>query len=366
MGGERSVHFSTASLDLLPINDVYVSERLLAASYGVVMAHQQYDAKFQLPLASFLVDIGNAVISPNATYPTNHWLARLYIQGIGTFARIYYPDAVPVDIGANGKFSFAPGKWVEPLEEDDPRSLEVDHTLHTNFANYTVGQLFKDRGNYNMEHKGYLSALTHIRGTIWSLGWRETGLGETGLGEIDQEIMNYYDPIDRSKIDRYGKKYSWIGFYTYAGILSDQGKLVESERLSDIGIDPSFPEIPIPVSIQLPHWAQSLPIKDGRWLEEGVIKIPNEFLYRAEIDSRQGPWIATYGFLTTDKQAPGRKVFGFITALLVPEKNVNQLIKEFNSVENPGGLHFSEIPSDYYTFAGEIPWSSRFRTQRGG
>jgi hypothetical protein len=343
------------TLDSLPINDVYVSERLLAASYGVVMAHQQYDAKFQVPLASFLLKMGNAVYGPYATHPTNHWLVRLYMQGIVTFARVYYPEAIPENIAANGNFSFAPGKWIEPLDEKDPRSLEVDHTLHINFANYTVGRLFTDRGNYNMEHKGYLSALAHIRGTIWSLGWREAE-----LGAVDQEIVKYNDPTDRSRIDRYGKKYSWIGYYTYAGILTDQGMISEGERLSDIGIDPSFPELPIPSSVQLPHWAQPLPIEDEHWLEEGVVKIPNEILYRSEIDSRQGPWIATYGFLTTDKQAPGRKVFGYINALLVPEKSVNPLIRAFNSAEYPRNLQFSEIPADYYTFAGEIPWSPNF------
>ena len=61
--------------------------------------------------------------------------------------------------------------------------------------------------------------------------------------------------------ERYGKKYGWIGFYTYAGMLDSDGRLPkDDERLSDVPIDPSFPESP-PALIDLPISGSAQPLK---------------------------------------------------------------------------------------------------------
>ena len=51
------------------------------------------------------------------------------------------------------------------------------------FENYTLGRLFDDRGHYDMNHAGHQSAVAHVRGTVWALGWRKS-LFEA----IDREI----------------------------------------------------------------------------------------------------------------------------------------------------------------------------------
>ena len=74
------------TLDSLAINDVYVPERLLAASYGVAMAHQLPQPDFAHALSFYLTGLRDRLIGADASTPTNHWLARLYVEGTANLA----------------------------------------------------------------------------------------------------------------------------------------------------------------------------------------------------------------------------------------------------------------------------------------
>ena len=78
-------------------------------------------------------------------------------------------------------------------------------------------------------------------------------------------------------MDRYGKKYGWVGFYTRAGQLTDAGLLPDEKRLSDLGIDPSFPEPPPPAPIRLPKSAGPTPENDPDWLRSGQLSYPMSY-----------------------------------------------------------------------------------------
>ncbi|MBU4533437.1 MAG: hypothetical protein KJ650_07415 [Firmicutes bacterium] len=353
--GDPAALFSL-TLDALAVNDPYVAERLLAASYGVVMAHQLPEPAFAGSLAPYLEGLRDALTGATATNPTNHWLARLYVQGTVTLALTYYGDTVPQGLEVNGQVSFAPGAMVDPIRSEDQRAPEVKKTLHMDFENYTLGRLFDDRRNYDMSHSGHQGACAHVRGMVWALGWRETG-----LGTIDKGLSSFSYRGHQTLIERYGKKYGWIGFYTYAGMLADKGRLpTHHGRLSDMQIDPSFPEPPSPAPFHLPIWALRTPADDRHWIRRGIITVPNELLYRKDIGPHPGPWVAVHGHLKTDNQTPGRQVFGILTALLVAESDADYLVDVLSTREYPGRWWLPEVPDDHYTFAGEVPWSPEF------
>jgi hypothetical protein len=90
------------------------------------------------------------------------------------------------------------------------------------------------------------------------------------------------------------------------------------------------------------------------------VAIPNELFYRAEIGHSVGPWVAVDGYLTADEQTPGRHVFGFLKALLVRPQDVDLVKTALTSAEHPSLWSTPRPPEDYYTFAGEIPWSPQF------
>lgn len=168
------------------------------------------------------------------------------------------------------------------------------------------------------------------------------------------------DRGSRKRVERYGKKYGWIGFYTYAGILNDWQLLERDERLSDVPIDPSFPEPPPAAPMRLSLWTSASPVNDREWMRDGIVDVPDELFERADIGYSGGPWIAVHGELANDSRVLGRRVWGRLTALLVAPKDALRLMEALRTRAYPGNFWLPEIPSDYYTFAGEVPWSPEF------
>jgi hypothetical protein len=142
----------TVTIDSLAVNDAYVGERMLAASYGVVMSHQHENGEFARILKRFLEQLAAALTGTSASAPTHHYLARIYVRGVVAFSAKFYPDALPDSL--RGTLSFAAPTPVPPLVDGAPGADEAARTLHMDFENYTLGRLFDDRGNYDMDHTG--------------------------------------------------------------------------------------------------------------------------------------------------------------------------------------------------------------------
>ena len=208
------------TIDSLAVNDAYVGERMLAASYGVVMSHQQADADFAAhPKAvSRAACIGaRGVVGkradaplPRATLRAGHRRVRgevLRVRTARSSARhMVVRHASPV----------------QPIAKGDPGADEVGRTLQMDFENYTLGGLFDDRGNYDMDHRGTRRPWPHVRGVAWALGWRAATFRSTGQQDRGGRISARAVEIG-PRAERYGKKYGWIGFFTYAGLLEAQG-----------------------------------------------------------------------------------------------------------------------------------------------
>lgn len=292
------------TIDALGINDAYVPERLLAASYGVVIAKQLRDPAFAEPLRGLVSRLRTELDDSAARLHGSHRLIRLYVRGIFLFAGKFYREARP-DAG----FRFGSTPPVAPLAKDEPAGKEADDVFGMDFENYTVGRLFDDRGNYQSQHAGYQEALAYIRGTVWHLGWRSAG-----LGVIDDRLRG--DGREReARVERYGKKYSWIGLHNFAGVLDDRRPPTEPERFSDVDIDPSFP-LPSPAApVTLGPWVKDAPPSDQAWIRKGAVTVRREFLRPAELAAVPGPWVAVDGYL--EQERAGRRVFGVIIGMLV-------------------------------------------------
>lgn len=343
------------TLDSLGINDSYVPERMLAAAYGVVMAHHLGDRTFQSTLKPFLIGLKAAVCGPDALHPTNHQLQRRYIEGAAIFAECYHSGALPEGLLQDGRVPFSPGPSIPPIANPETRADEIDSILMMDFENYTVGRLFDDRGNYDSRHVGHQKALSHIRGTAWMLGWRQAT-----LGVVDGEIArDNYSRRSVTKVERYGKKYSWIGFHTYAGLLHDSGSL-RRYQLSDIHIDPSFPRSPPAASVDLPPLVVHTPVEPRQWIRYGDVSIPDELLYCKDLNGHVGPWVLAETTLKEVDLSVGRAVWVHVVAVLVDTADADRAVRV---LADPSGAQIRwhlEPPSDYYTFAGEVPWYPGF------
>jgi hypothetical protein len=346
------------TLDRLGARDQAISAGLMAAAYGVAMASQEPGAPARESVIGFAGKLQARLIDPAASEPTWHWLIREYayrttqlaawISG-GEFEAPGAPGQPPLPAPASRARSFRP-------KSKNWRSVE--RAFGMDFGNYTIGRLVEGRSNYDEKHPRFVRVSGEIRARVADLGW-----SEERFAEIDRAIAT--ETYDRSnnpdKVERYGKKYSWAAFYEAAGRISDKGELQGSEpgfagwRISDVGLDPSFPETIPMAPPELPEWVLDGG-SDEQWARSGVVELPDGLL-RVE-DSDGKPWVVVDGYVGREPHGSPRKVLCFIRGLLALEgwASIDAYLVD-HPVEPelvPGNA------AEYYCFAGEAPWSATF------
>ncbi len=352
------------TLERLTLNDTYVPERLLAAGYGVAMAEIRNNLPaWREALGDFAESLHSRMLAEDAYEATTHYLMREYAARLCQLAHRAEPDLFSAEDTAHFSPPFIHPRpsWDALTDESDPHFDDGDAPLMMDFRNYTVGRLVRDRGNYQDDHPQYQRVLGEIRWRIHELGYRREL-----MGDADREIAHdHYSRTERpGRVERYGKKYAWIAFFEQAGRLIDAGALQRDEyyggRLSDVDIDPSFPHAPPPAPIDLPAWARTTPAARNRWLTSGIVAVPDELLRREELEGHSGPWVALHGFLLDERADLDRRVFGFVRGLLLPPGRWADLAEGVRGTAYLANNRIPEEGSDYYTFAGEIPWCDTF------
>jgi len=350
-----------ATLASFEFGDPYVRERMLAASYGVSMrlwadpnGHGLREAL--VPFARRLI---RAMYLPNSLGATPHTLVNDYAHGVVSLARRVDRNAIATQhvyhmakTLTNPPSPFRDISNLDPVLVNDARSA-----IHMDFRNYTIGRLIPDRGNYQDSHPEYQTVLSQIHQRIADLGYRSDD-----LGSIDVAIGRFTSSTEEGRVDRYGKKYSWIAFYEMYGLRDAQGKLSEwrdCPRTSDASIDPSFPE---PAPRQRPPGLPSglFESTDGPldWLENGSVPDYSDLLNPSEIDGKEGPWV----LLDATIRQPGPdqlEVTTYVDSFITSEQALAAIAVGFDA-ENPSDLRAMHAPEEPYTFAGEIPWSVRY------
>jgi hypothetical protein len=343
----------------LDINDLYVPERLLAASYGVIMANQQPQTEgFVSAYGQYLCELGEALRGDAASQATSHWLMRSYAQGSWDMAMGLYPD-VAAEAESRWQASFTSTRAPRSYSATSSRGKEVQGAFGMDFENYTVGRLYDDRSNYDFAHDHYQAGLARVRGRIWQLGWRESR-----FDDIDRRIAEDQwrgGRADRpGRVDRYGKKYGWISYYELAGRLDDASQLTGEASEHIVDIDPSFPDEPPALPVEVPTWARSTPAKLPDWIRRGLIKVPDELLTPTALATDKGPWVAVHVSLRDLNHVAGRRASGLVEALLVTPNTAAQFRAAVAALSGWSNTSWPDEPSDYYTMAGEIPWSPKF------
>jgi hypothetical protein len=342
----------------LGVSDAYVSERLLAASYGVVMANQlPVDPGFEDGYADYLGELGDAMCGDDASHPTSHYLSRAYASGSWEMARALYPK-IADEIRSHWSKPLASNPAPRGYSQTSKRGEEIQYAFGMDFENYTVGGLYDNRSNYDRTHIDYLKGLSQIRGRIWQLGWRKDRFEELDRRVAEEQWRGGRE--DRAnRVDRYGKKYGWIAYYELAGRLSDAGDLSRDASEHIVDIDASFPDEPPRLPVAVPRWARSTPARISNWVRHGIIRVPDDLLVAGALEGEKGPWVAVYAWLRDYDDLTGRRVWGVIQAMLMTARQVTSLVNGA-PIARWSDVHWPESPGDYYTMAGEIPWSARF------
>lgn len=361
-------HLFGLTLDSLEINDPYVPERMLAASYGVAMAlHSDPSAlgfKERI-LPTFARDLYRSMFATNAPHSTTHVLMRDFARHIIQIALLHNPTAIGSRQRKRTVPPFRDGgirKWGR--HRGAAHNIEYSHAgpLRMDFANYTLGRLVPNRSPYDFANAAYMR-------TVENLYWRldQLGYSPDSFDGVDKEISSgprySRHEENETRVDRYGKKYSWISFYELYGFRQDKGLLKDRfndrERPSSVDIDPSFPDEPHSIGVVTNDWLGDRNASRDSWIANGERPGIKPFLMLAELRGIGGPWVLLDGFVTQEDRSCQRAVFAFLRGLLVSEGHGDELIRLLVK-QRLGNLHLPESPEDYYTFAGEIPWCETF------
>lgn len=343
------------TLSGLGTNDPYVPERLLAASFGVMMAAPGERHEFGRELDDFIEGLWKAFCADDAEHPTEHWLIRHYVEGIVDVARRYYPLA----LGSRSHgWRFVRADKLEPIVRDDPRNSPHDLVYGFDFANYTVGRLVPGRGNYDFDDPEYQEVSTWIRARVWELGWRNERFSHVEQRMREEHEYRYRR---RGHIELYQKKYSWVGFFEAAGRLIDEGRSPLSSdetHLTDVDIDPSFPAKPPRLTLQIPGFLSAEFEDLESWVIGGTVDVPDDLLRPKSLEGTDGPWVALSGFLEQEGIESQRRIFGILHAVLVERDSEQKLRDALGSQRHLGNAWALRLPETHYVFAGEMTWSA--------
>jgi hypothetical protein len=355
------------TLTSLAINDPYVSERMLAASYGVAMAkHVDLDNQIFVneTLADYARSIYNSMFSEEAVFSSTHLLTRDYGRRIIELASLYSPDLFSFEETQKSKPPYknrVANNWGESALSDEKYHSKDSPFRGMDFENYTIGSLVPSRSNYDFKHEEYRKVKAQILWRIEQLGWSSEKFKKIE-NLIDNEHHWGRTEGNAKKTERYGKKYSWIAFFEMSGLLRDLEKISgENERdwNWDLDIDPSFPEQDSqPLLIEANFLGNpDMGLQD--WIMNGSLPDVNPYLRLAEIPNEDGTWVMLDGYISQEDKKLERRIFCYIRSFIVLSNKIDSFLQHL-SKQNLGNRWLPEKPSIHYTFAGEIPWCSIF------
>jgi hypothetical protein len=338
----------------LPFNDIYIAERLIAAEYGVALA-LQHDSEYKLYcLPTITKELFQWLFSKSAVYATTHVLMRDYSWHTVQLGLLYHPGLLVEEEKQRLKRPFKDGglrKWGKSRDEYKEHGHE--EPIHMDFGNYTVGRIADYEG-------GPESQPSMIRKRLY---WRIYNLGydKETFGEAERTLSRESRYIN-SKVDRFGKKYSWIALFELAGLKEDQRQLRNDHnydsRFSEVDIDPTFPEEPKGYDHLNSILTGDENITTLQWLYE----TPNfnyiPLLRCKTVYETDNDWILLFGEVKQEDDVNKRLVNFTISSVCISEETYDT----FCSLISLQKLHeLNRIPwHTYHVFQGEVPLGDVF------
>ena len=366
-GRRQPEEFVDLVLGSLDINDPYVSERMLAAAYGVAMA-RQFDFKdsgfAEMVLPQYGQQVYQAVFQPDARHGTTHILARDYARRTIDIALAHHPSLLTPSQRARIMPPFSGGgirDWGKAEDRNESEYREGNAPIQMDFENYTMGSLVEGRDNYDFEHEGYKAVRANVYWRIYQLGYSLEAFGDIDR-LLAQASWRHSRTEGGDRTDRYGKKYSWIAFFELAGLREDQGTLPPrygDGRISDCDIDPSF-------TVEIPEYDfvhQDLlgdrELSTDDWISDAAAPPLDAYVIADELCGEQGPWVLLDGYVSQESERIDRRIFNFLRGLIVMAAEAPAILTSLEQ-QHVLGRGLPDIPADYYTYAGEVPWCDTY------
>lgn len=350
------------------INDPYVSERMMAAAYGVCMA-RQYDFKDNIFSKEILPIYGrklyDLMFKENAPYSTTHILKRDYARRIIEISLIHHPTILSKKEKKRIKPPYNAGgirNWGKSEDKDKGKYRDMNYPMEDIVYEDPVSLLGPGMDKYQKPPE-YVKAKSNLWWRIYQLGY-----SLDLFGEIDKDI-EYWNGLIRDTdeggwADSYGRKYVSIAVHELAGYRDDLGLLKHDweedyQHTSLVNIDPSFPVDIKKFKLIEENFLGKSDISIIEWISEDYTPNLNKYLIIDEINGEKGPWVLLDGYIGQTDDELNRDIYIFPRGFFVKsedEKNIIQKLKQ----QNLFGRWLPEIYEDHYVYAGEIPWCDTF------
>lgn len=340
----------------LGFNDPYVPERMLAAAYGTTLSLVDSEAgpTFRPLLGNLAKTLYRKMFGLGARHATHHTLMRDYALGIIQIAQCANCVALPKTASRNlaAPFPNTPSTFASDGTPDPDVKEAIGHAIQMDFGNYTMGRLIPNRANYDHKKPDYVQVRAKIERRMFDLGYQAER-----FKEVDSEIgSRSWNARDQEKVDRYGKKYSWIAYFEMWGEREAARKLPDwrlGERTSDCGVDPSFPKRPPAWTPPIPNLFGDLGVATEAWVEGGFTPKWDPLLVVPEINGHPGEWVLAEGFIRGADESHDRELFAFLRGVFIARKDVSSFRAKFLAVEYPGNSEIPEGATEHYLYAGE-------------
>ncbi|MDE0645505.1 MAG: hypothetical protein OXH84_04620 [Gammaproteobacteria bacterium] len=339
----------------LSFNDPYVSERMLAAAYGTTMSlvNLEQATTFHSQLGDLANVLYQKMFAPGATNATHHTLTRDYALGIIEIALSVNCVALPAAASQNLLVPFPNIKTT--FESDgtpDPTIKDsISRVIQRDFEDYTIESLIPMQAKYD-EHPDYVTVLAKIERRIFDLGYRTER-----FSEADKDIeRTSWNASDHEKVDRYGKKYSWIAYFEMWGELQAAKILPDihnGERTSDCGIDPSFPKRPPDWTPPIPNLLEGVSVDTEEWVTGDFTPDWQPLLMVSDINGHEGRWVLVEGYVRRTDESLDRELSASLRGLFIARREADSLKSKFLEVDYPGITKIPKGATEYYLYAGE-------------
>jgi len=340
----------TLLLESLGCNDPYVWERMLSVQYGVILAKHNTlnnsDFKVNL-LPKIALNLYELMFKKGARFFTTHTLARDYASNCIKVALKYEPALLNNHAKRRIVKPFLDGKSKVFATSSNGRN-SFGGPIGMDFGNYTIGYIVKNGHSYSNPPEK-IKVRGQIYNRIYELGW-----SEEVFGEIDKSLLDHYsDRLSRPKVERYGKKYSWIAYMEIAGHRADRGLIGdrwEEYRTSDIDLDSSFPEVGEPEKIVTDNLLGDPSLSLIDWLKKDDFPPIDKYLL---LEKAGIQWVCLDGYIGQKNDKSGKERFAFLRGLLIKDSDYESIMA-FLEKQDLGARWLPEIPENHYTMAGEL------------
>lgn len=350
------------TLATLSVNDPYIKERMLAASYGIVMRLSLQDKSSYIddPIKNLAENIYKNFFRSKAQHSTTHVYIRDYARGIVELAlhkKLFFLRESDIKKIRPPYMRGGIRKWGKSDDKDEGLYRDGNSPLGMDFANYTLGRLVRNRSNYDFKNKEYQKVKKNILWRIYQLGYSLEIFGDIDKQIVSSERMTRNDYP--TKVDRYGKKYSWIAYYELMGYRGDK-KLInpfweaDTYREGDNDIDPSFPLLShrkYPINTNLLKGPRDM----KKWLSDSEKPDLDKYA-KIKIKESDDEWILIQGTLGQLNESTAKRNSIFIDGIFVSKKEKKNLLNFLNSVDYLGNNLISDLPEIRCEYLGELGW----------